>query len=90
MDRASNYPELLSEIPRYCYPLEIFNRDISQGHNKIARVGFEQRPCRSRFWRFNHSTTLPTNKIRQSGQQKETSRLQSVEKMGVAATCNDV
>ena len=23
--RASNYPDLLPEIPRYCSPLEIFN-----------------------------------------------------------------
>ena len=26
----------------------------------MAREGFEPRPCRSRFRRFNHSTTLPT------------------------------
>ena len=33
---------------------------LSQGHNRMARVGFEPRPCQSRSQRFNHSTTLPT------------------------------
>ena len=32
---------------------------FSQGHNRMARVGFEPRPCWSRARRFNHSTTLP-------------------------------
>ena len=32
---------------------------LSQGHNRMARVGFEQRPCRSQSQRFNHSTTEP-------------------------------
>ena len=27
--RASNYPHLLPKIPRYCCPLEIFNRDMT-------------------------------------------------------------
>ena len=31
-----------------------------QGHNRMARVNFETRPCWSRAGRFNHSTTLPT------------------------------
>ena len=32
---------------------------LSQGHNRMARVNFKPRPCRSRLCRFNHSTTLP-------------------------------
>ena len=33
---------------------------LSQGHNRMVRVGFEPKPCWSRARRFNHSTTLPT------------------------------
>ena len=33
---------------------------LSQGHNRMAQVGFEPRPCWSRARRLNHSTTLPT------------------------------
>ena len=56
--RVSNYLDLLPEIPRYCSPLEIFNRDmtvcqdhqagksavkcLSQGHNRMARVGLNR------------------------------------------------
>ena len=36
-------------------------RCLSQGHNHMARVGFEPRLCRSQSQRSNHSTTLPTN-----------------------------
>ena len=32
---------------------------LSQGHNRMARVNFKPRPCRSQLCRFNHSTTLP-------------------------------
>ena len=33
---------------------------LSQGHNGMARVCFEPRPCRSESQRSNYSTTLPT------------------------------
>ena len=36
----------------------------SQGHNGMARVGFEPRSCRSQSQCSNHSTTLPTKLLR--------------------------
>ena len=61
--RVSNYPDLLSEMPRYCCPLVILIeillqfrtacqdhqagesavKCLSQGHNRMAQVGFEPR-----------------------------------------------
>ena len=75
--RVSNYPDLLPKIPRYCSPLVVLieidlnlellarttkqGKCLSQGHNRMVRVGFERRPCWSRARCFDHSTTLPTN-----------------------------
>ena len=35
---------------------------LSQGHNRMAQVGFKPKTCRSQSRRSNHSTTLPTFK----------------------------
>ena len=35
-------------------------RYLSQEHNRLVRVSFEPKPCRSQSRRSNHSTTLPT------------------------------
>ena len=33
---------------------------FSQGRNRLARVGFEPKPCQSQSRRLNYLTTLPT------------------------------
>ena len=50
IDRATNYPILLPEMPRYCCPVEIFYSDLLKFPVKIFHSGHMILLCRSQLY----------------------------------------